>query len=208
MAATLIHWLLAYKLSPDACGLYYAGNFAPDAIDIREGVTRSDKDKWHLRDGPDREAALKAFYLQIDRNDPFQKGYFVHLFFDMWWDREIISRFEKETESSDWFPVYGNENGVGGAWVYINMPWMDDIVARFKASPTDFKTPLPEPTKDEIIKYNDFMFSPSWKTKYDYTPARKDNVKKNNNKILTPDFLESYTDIIAERYNDWVKNFF
>lgn len=79
MAATMIHLLLAHTLKPESCGLYYAGNFAPDAIDMREGISYVEKGKWHLRNVPDRAAALKEFYLQIDKNCFFQEGYLVHL---------------------------------------------------------------------------------------------------------------------------------
>jgi len=194
MAATMIHLLLAHRLESQADGLYYRGHFAPDAIDLRAGINYEEKGKWHLRNAPNREAALKELYARIDKNDPFQRGYFSHLFFDWCWDADVIGQFQKASPQ-DWFAQYRQENSDAGVWVYKFMPWMGEVVQRFQQARQDFLLPMEEPTKEEITHFCDFMFSQEWKEKY--IEKADDELR---NKIITPAFLEKYIEEAADKH--------
>lgn len=61
MPSTMIHLLVARELRPEAPGLYWVGNFAPDSVD-----ERLRKDEIHLRTVPDRTAALAQLRKTLD----------------------------------------------------------------------------------------------------------------------------------------------
>jgi len=74
MPSTGIHLLVAHSIEPEAQNLFWIGNFAPDYTNDREL-----KDKIHLRDTRDRWNSLEKLYLDIDKNNIFNIGWFLHL---------------------------------------------------------------------------------------------------------------------------------
>jgi len=192
----MIHLLLAYKINPTACGLFFLGSFAPDTFDTRRGDIKEAKNKNHFRSEHDMDvagmdAALKKFYTEIDKNNPFHMGYFVHLICDMWW-------YEYLQNHLDWYENIGNEYRIAGVWIRRNLNWVNDVFHKMKLCADDFQSPIPDPTNEEIIMYKNNLISPTLR-------ANDNKADGNPSKILTPEFLETYSNEIAERCNLWVK---
>ena len=77
MPSSMIHLLAAHELEPAAPGLFWAGNLAPDYTNDRPV-----KDRIHLRDAADRIAALTELKHTLRPDDPFERGWLLHLFVD------------------------------------------------------------------------------------------------------------------------------
>jgi len=197
MASTMIHLLLARKIKPNGCGLYFMGSFAPDIFDSKRSDIRAAKNENHFRNVPNMEEALKKFYLQIDKSNPFHEGYFVHLICDMWW-YDTIDKFAEDSGNKQvWYDNLKNEYRATGIWIRRNMPWVDDVFHKMEICLDDFQSPMSDPTNVEIISYKNNLVSQSL----------RDNDAKADGKrpeILTPEFLEDYADEVAERYKLWV----
>jgi len=189
----MIHLLLAHKINPDGCGLYFMGSFAPDVFDNKRSDIRIAKNKNHFRDAPDMEAELIKFYSQIDRGNPFHIGYFVHLVCDMWWH----DMAEDSKNKQGWYNDLKNEYTTVGIWIRRNMPWVDDVFRKMELCPDDFQSPMPDPTNKEIINYTKNLVSLSLR-------ERDNKADGKPSAILTPEFLESYSNEIAERYKLWI----
>ena len=199
MASTMIHLMLAYEIYPNACGSYFVGSFAPDVFHKNRSDTRLAKNKNHFRDVPDMEAALTEFYSQIDRDNPFHEGYFVHLICDMWWYEDIDKLVESNPCKQGWYDNLKNEYRTAGVWIRRNMPWGDDIFNRMSLCSDNFESPMPDPTNEEIVNYKNGLLSPSRRI--------KDNeVEGEPSAVFTPEFLESYSNSIAKKYKSWVKD--
>jgi hypothetical protein len=186
--------MLAHRIKPDACGLYYLGSFAPDAFSDDRADKNTAKNKNHFRDVPDAEAALAGFYSRIDRKDPFHEGYFVHLMCDMLYG-EFCDRYTKDKE---WGSIYG-EYRAAGIWIRRNLPWVADVFNKLKNCPDEFKNPAADPASEEIINYKNGLLSPSVR-------INDENSDGKPSEVFTPEFLESYADEIAGKYKSWIKN--
>ena len=102
MPSSMPHLIVAKKVDPNAGIDFYAGNLAPDA-----NRDRDIKDKAHLYDVPDREAALKEFAKKA--NNDYLKGFLLHLFVDgKWWEKHVSGYAENEGEG--WYAKYNEEN--------------------------------------------------------------------------------------------------
>ena len=68
MPSTMIHLMVAREVEPDGEALFWVGNFAPDCVTEREK-----KDPIHLRDRPDRWAALAELRAALKIDDPLAR---------------------------------------------------------------------------------------------------------------------------------------
>ncbi|MCL2386559.1 MAG: hypothetical protein FWC89_03310 [Defluviitaleaceae bacterium] len=202
MASTMIHLYLANKINPDGCGLYFMGSFAPDTFDNNRSDVRMAKIKNHFRDTPSgnaEEAEIIKFYSQIDKDNPFHVGYFVHLLCDLWWHIAIDKIAGDSGDRQGWYANLKNEYRVSGIWIRRNMPWVDDVFRKMESCMNDFQSPTPDPTSEEIINYTKGLVSPSLRESDKNSDGKPST-------ILTPAFLESYSNEIAKRYMLWVGN--
>ena len=81
MPSAMIHLLVAREIPGGDAPLFCLGSLAPDYLSRRE-----EKDAVHLRREPDRYQALLRLAEQLDRKDPFEAGWLVHLLADLRWD--------------------------------------------------------------------------------------------------------------------------
>ena len=129
MPSAMIHLLVASRYPGGEDPLFRLGSLAPDYIGEREK-----KDAVHLRREPDRAEALKRLAGSLDRNNPFEAGWVLHLLADLRWDTSVIPAYRASLpEGTDWFPLYRRECHRAGYALYRSLPWgrqaMEEVLA-------------------------------------------------------------------------------
>jgi hypothetical protein len=126
MPSPMIHLLTAHEVNPNAHALFWVGNLAPDYINEREL-----KDKIHFRNHPKRIEALAKLKTEIDIANPFEEGWLLHLFTDLYWDEIYIPIFKekckKSNATSDWFTNYRKETTLASFYIYHNFDWSQHV---------------------------------------------------------------------------------
>ncbi len=192
MPSTMIHLMVAREVEPDGEALFWVGNFAPDCVTEREK-----KDPIHLRDRPDRWAALAELRAALKIDDPLARGWLLHLFTDTLWDARQIGLFRtwhaKNNPGEDWFLPYRAEITRATFWLYHALPWakgaMDGIAGADLAS---MRTELPVSIEQ-----------------VDWYRARVVERHAGSDPANAPRFyertsLEDFARATAERYRDWM----
>ena len=124
MPSAMIHLLVAREIPGGDAPLFRLGSLAPDYLSRRE-----EKDAVHLRREPDRYQALLRLAERLDRKDPFEAGWLVHLLADLRWDTEIIPVFRDSLPpGADWFPLYRKECHRAGYALYHSKPWSHEAM--------------------------------------------------------------------------------
>lgn len=119
MPSAMIHLLVAQEIPGGEDPLFRLGSLAPDYLSRRE-----EKDAVHLRQEADRPSALLLLADRLDKKDPFEAGWLVHLLADLRWDTEIIPAFRAALPTgADWFPLYRKECHRAGYALYHSQPW-------------------------------------------------------------------------------------
>jgi hypothetical protein len=129
MPAAMIHLLTARDYDPQGDARYILGSIAPD-----HAFDRAFKDTIHLRDVPDRQAALSALREKLDTADSYSLGWLLHLFTDMKWDTSFLADYRAAHEGEEnWFRGYHKELHSAGYALYHRYSWADkacsDILA-------------------------------------------------------------------------------
>ena len=129
MPAAMIHLLTARDYDPSGDARYLLGSIAPD-----HAFDRAYKDAIHLRDVPDRPAALAALRARLDTADSSSLGWLLHLFTDMKWDASFLAGYRAAHEGEEnWFRGYHKELHSAGYALYHRYDWADkacsDILA-------------------------------------------------------------------------------
>ena len=121
MPAAMIHMLAARDYDPQGDARYLLGSIAPDyAFD------RAFKDAIHLRDVPDRPAALSELRAGLDTSDSYSLGWLLHLFTDMKWDESFLADYRAAHEGEEnWFRGYHKELHSAGYALYHRYEWAD-----------------------------------------------------------------------------------
>lgn len=105
MPSPMIHLLVAYEINPKASDSFWVGNIAPDYTNDRQL-----KDEIHFRNSENRLEELRQLRNKIDKNNPFESGWLLHLFVDKCWDEIMIPAFQQKYKNSsvfhDWFIKY------------------------------------------------------------------------------------------------------
>lgn len=119
MPSAMIHLLTASRYPGGEEPLFRLGSLAPDYISERER-----KDAIHLRREPERGEALKRLAASLDRGNPFEAGWLLHLLADLRWDTGVIPGYRASLpEGTDWFPLYRKECHRAGYALYHSLPW-------------------------------------------------------------------------------------
>ena len=144
MPSAMIHLLVARRTPGGDDPLFRLGSLAPDYLSRRE-----EKDAVHLRREPDRLDALLRLADRLDRKNPFEAGWLVHLLADLRWDTGVIPAFRAALPpEADWFPLYRKECHRAGYALYHSLPWgrqaMEDVLkADLNALHTSLELDLP-----------------------------------------------------------------
>ncbi|MDR1733491.1 MAG: hypothetical protein LBR73_01205 [Oscillospiraceae bacterium] len=131
MPSLSIHLKVAQAFGNARSTAFFVGTVLPDAIsDWRV------KDVTHLRDRPDREAALRAIAKKTDPKDDFAEGVLIHLFTDLLWDRECLQAYWDamggRPPDSAWVKPYRREIHLAGAWLYHRDRWLRQICRKIR----------------------------------------------------------------------------
>ena len=127
MPSTMIHLMVAREVEPHADALFWVGNFAPDCI-----VEREQKDPIHLRDQPDRWAALERLREALNKSDPLARGWLLHLFADSCWEETQLKLYQAWHAAAhpgeSWFLPYRAEISRVTFHLYHALAWGREIM--------------------------------------------------------------------------------
>lgn len=150
MPLPMVHLAVAHALKDEPFtgadkAAYYLGANAPDSIHKREGWTRADKDRSHLRDAlPSqpgyeerirRALALMEHTCGVPASDSFRAGYAVHLLTDIEWVRSFytpcyLTRYRDDASPClDVKAAYYNDTDLADRHLYLISPWRPEVFA-------------------------------------------------------------------------------
>ena len=192
MPSTMIHLSVAHEVEPEAPDFFWIGNFAPDYTN-----DTALKDQIHLRNTPDRWASLEKLYEEIDKENPFERGWVLHLFVDAYWDVKQILEYRDWYISTyageNWFPHYREEIGWVSYYLYHHLPWSKNIWSSIKdAKLVNINSSLPI-TLAENEWYRDRV-------------ARKhaESDPMQIPQLFTEDRIMDFSLSTANRYREWI----
>lgn len=185
MPSSMIHFLTAYEIDPQAPGDFWVGNIAPDYA-----TERTLKDQIHFRDRTNRWQALDELYATIEKTSPFERGWFLHLFTDTCWSEEKLVEykrwFENTRHGEDWFNAYREETGHASYYLYHHLPWIKEIWPLFQSAPLPASLAAVGQYRDNVCKKHAESSPDSFPEYFTY-------------EILT-DFAQSTANRYRERY--------
>lgn len=190
MPSSMIHLLGDYMLGRGEDGLFLAGSIAPDALSTRE-----EKDHSHLRDRPDRRAALSQLALRAAPEDAFAQGVVFHLYFDHTWDEQAYECFRDEYEAHDpqWFEAYREEISIIGLWLFHHKPWARDVWQRMLAIPAQAYGHVEGLTGERMAEYIRNTYA--WHESHDAPePSGR----------FTPSYVQDYCEKTITQYQEWL----
>ena len=117
MPSAMIHMLVAEAYDPKRTPALMAGSVAPDAVE-----DRSFKDRFHLRDVPDRFEALADWARSRDLSDPYSDGFILHMYTDILWDNGPQAELRTPT-GNEWFRPYRRAIHRTSCRLYHVLPW-------------------------------------------------------------------------------------
>ncbi len=129
MPAAMIHLLTARDYDPEGDARFLLGCIAPD-----HAFDRAYKDSIHLRDVPDRPAALAELRSRLDLRDGYCLGWLLHLFTDLKWDDSFFADYRAAHEGEEnWFRGYHRELHSAGYALYHRYAWADRVCSEILA---------------------------------------------------------------------------
>jgi len=192
----MIHLHTAHLLRGGRGALFCLGAVAPDAIEDWRA-----KDRTHLRDAPDRAAALAATARNTDPRDDFAEGALLHLYTDWLWDTDQLERYwaslggggsrPGRPAGGDWVALYRHEISLASAWVYHHSPWARALWEELLAVPQGYYGPLPGMDKKDIRAYLTRNFQ--WHEAHSGDPSA----------LFPPQEAEAFTLAAARGYPAW-----
>lgn len=154
----------------DPLGTFYLGNLAPDAIHMREGITKEDKPRTHFfpsEPGDYLSRLKKHYHILINQREErdwtwFVRGYMMHLMTDDLWFRELYPAFvEKNVNlgrtNDEIRTLYYRETDQADFDIYNGKLWRTEVWDVLKdVRSYDFSDLL---TSSEILRWRDRTFS-------------------------------------------------
>jgi hypothetical protein len=188
MPAMMMHLAVARAVKPNADGMFFFGNMAPDYIDARDI-----KDIIHLRNREDRWDALAELRGKIDMTQPFDEGWLLHLFADARWDENVIPHFRDSYVGDDyWFHAYRHALGRASFRLFHNQPWSAEVWEKINSAPIeDLRTSLPVPL--ELTWYRERVYK------------RHSEGVSEPSPYFPEDMVLKFADETAKLYKDWMK---
>jgi len=186
----MIHLHAAQLLRGGRGVLFCVGAVAPDAIDDWRM-----KDCTHLRDVPDRAAALLEIAKKTDPRDDFAEGAMLHLYADWLWDEGQLERYWDSLggrpEGGDWVPAYRREISLASAWIYHHSPWSRALWEELLSLPPERYGPLPGMEGSDIRAYLTRNFQ--WHEEHPGPPSA----------LYPPEEAEAFILMTVESYQTW-----
>lgn len=193
MPSPMIHLLVAYEINPKASDSFWVGNIAPDYTNDRQL-----KDEIHFRNSENRLEELRQLRNKIDKNNPFESGWLLHLFVDKCWDEIMIPAFQQKYKNSsvfhDWFIKYREETALASFYLYHHMEWSPQIWTQIlNADLSIITSELP------IIQYE-----AEW-----YRDVLYRRHSESNNNLLSKEYTEEqlldFSRKTARQYIEWLR---
>ncbi|MGF6355914.1 hypothetical protein ABIE27_003829 [Paenibacillus sp. 4624] len=181
MPLPMVHLSVAHQLAdtlpePLDLGAFYLGNIAPDAIHIREGTTRDDKQHTHFypKQEDNYTGRLQKFYGDYinERTSEgwtsFVLGYFMHVMTDYYWFRSVYPAFEEQVREHDQCEgvvrtkedlarLYYKETDQIDFNLYRTMNWSEEVWSALNNSSGYEMTD--RLTVDEILRWRERTYS-------------------------------------------------
>ena len=193
MPSCMIHLHAAHLLREGRGVLFCVGAVAPDAIEDWRV-----KDRTHLRDVPDRAAALAEIARRTDPRDDFAEGVLLHMYADLRWDENQLRRYWDSLggrpEGGDWVPEYRRQISLASGWIYHHSPWARPLWDELLAVPQDQYSPLPGMDKTDIRAYLTRNFK--WHEEHPGPPSA----------FYPPQEVETFVLEAVKGYNAWREN--
>ena len=194
MALPMVHLSVAHRLvqfrgyRPRSA--FYLGSVAPDAIHMRPGTTRKDKNAVHLVE--DGSYSLGKVQRLMDKrwraseDAAFAEGYCVHILTDLYWRDKVVEPLRPKLDGSmprhELRTLYYNECDKIDLELYDQQPWRNHIWDLLKCAETgDFEGLL---SQEEIKRWRDRVLS--W---YDRNRHKGDYQPRYISKELVLDFV-------------------
>ena len=192
----MIHLHTAQLLRGSRGILFCLGAVAPDAIEDWRV-----KDRTHLRDVPDREAALVSLARETDPDDDFAEGALMHLYTDWLWDEDQLARYWAamgggasrggRPEGGAWVPAYRNEISLASGWIYHHNFWARPLWEELLAVPPEQYSSLPGMEKRDIRDYLTRNFR--WHEEHPGPPSV----------LYPPEEAQAFVRAAVEGYTKW-----
>ncbi len=192
MPSTMIHLLLAEKVKPTAPTDFFIGNIAPDAIAVRQNHHFKDKDKLHFRDSATRQKDIENLSRSINLSVPYCEGYIMHLFLDMYWDRDCMNPYIAGRQPREWVKPYRQEISKASSWLYYNNFTLNKIWNNMISYNKPITEVIQGITYYEVKEY------------YNSVYLCYERYKSEPSSFYPVDFIDSYIDKIAEKYINWI----
>jgi len=153
MPAAMIHLLTARDYDPRGNAAFLLGSIAPD-----HAFERKYKDAIHLRDVPDRPAALASLRARLDTRDSYSLGWLLHLYTDLQWDTGFLADYRAAHETDpDWFRGYHKELHSAGYELYHRYDWAEPVCAAILAVDLDTLPPSLPGDKEQIERFRSIL---------------------------------------------------
>ncbi|OPA73797.1 hypothetical protein BVG16_27340 [Paenibacillus selenitireducens] len=160
----MVHFATAIHTSiTDPSPSFLLGSIAPDAIHMRDNITRKDKGMTHLvyEDKlPNIEKLTKHCLDYLHQNpDPDWKayvwGYFAHIYTDGRWTDTVYADFEKDYsgDMKDLRSTYNQEAGQVEFHIMRSGQWSENVFTKLKSARAFSIDPFV--TETEVSKYRD-----------------------------------------------------
>jgi len=208
MALPMVHLSVAHRLvqcygySPVPA--FYLGSLAPDAIHMRPGTTRKDKNAVHfVRDGSislSRVQQLMDKHWRASEDAAFAEGYCVHILTDLYWRGKVVEPLRPKLNGTmprhELRTLYYNECDKIDLELYDQQPWRDYVWDLLKSAETgDFEGLL---SREEIKRWRNRVLS--W---YDKNRHKGDYQPRYISKELVLDFIIDASRRACERMVLW-----
>lgn len=192
MPGSMVHLLVAQLLPDGREPLFLLGSIAPDAIAQRPGATREEKDRMHFRT-QNRWALLRSLAENASEDDPFSKGYLLHLYTDALWDEGPQADYKVRFPSDNWIVPYRKELGLCGSWLFQHAEWSKDVWAALLSVTAVDCSIGGCPSCSEILAFRDSIY---------HTHKNRDS---GPSAIFSPELVDRFAVETVHAYLKWLQ---
>ena len=134
---------------------------------------------------------------KIDMENPFERGWLLHLFTDACWDEHELMEYKSYAESfgnaENWFSGYRNEIGLATYYLYHHLPWAKQVWDLIKnADLSMINTSLPI-SQSDAGWYRDRVVARHFESEANIKPE-----------FFTHDKILNFSQNTAARYKAWL----
>ena len=207
----MVHFAIAAKLSSsNPSPNILLGSIAPDAVHMRDNVTREDKGKTHLvsdKKLPSVEIIKRNCFIYLSKNNQkdwkdFVLGYFAHLYTDLRWTETVYVDFESNYrgDKQEIRQIYNNEMSKLEFILLRSEDWAHKFIHTLQQS--EAFTIEPFVTETEVSQYRDLKLA--WLQDANNEPKIKPYYFTEK---IVRDFINHTANEWNTLFNDWEVEF-